>query len=203
MVEGGMVFTELDVPNEAGRMSRQDFDVARRVYLGSVPGGTDWIHDELTQAFVSVPREITIERRTISSGAADELVVVALILLGAGAVEFARAFGRRTGEESANAVIDWVRAKAQARRDEGPRRLDPPPDFRTYDARDLAAGMQRELVGLTGRPTDSLQLVNVERTQTTTMVAVYRDAEDGAEWEVTVERDSATFKRLPGRDGAR
>ena len=191
-----MVFTEFDVPSESGRTSRHDFAVARRVYLGSVPGGTDWIYDELREAFASVPREITVERRSAEIGAGIELVAIALFLLGVGAVEFARGFGRRTGEESADAVIDWVRAKAKARRDEDPRRLDPPPDFSTYDARHLAEGMQRELADLTGRAPDSLELINVTRTQTTAMVAVYR-AEDGAEWEVTVERDSATFTRRP------
>jgi hypothetical protein len=194
MVEGGMTFTVFEAPDYFERPSRGDFDVARRVYLGAVPGGTDWIHDELTAEF-TVPREIEVHRRSVEAGAGAEVVAIILVLLGVGAVEFARAFGKRAGEESADAVIDWMRARAQARREESGRRLDPPPDFERYDARELAAGMQGELADVTGRARESLQLVNAERTQTTALVAVYRDADEGDEWEVTVERDSATFKR--------
>ena len=191
-----MTFTVFEAPDYFERRpSRGDFDVARRVYLGAVPGGTDWIHDDLTAEFTPADREIEVHRRSVSAGVSSEVVAVSLTLLGPAAIAFGVAFGKRMGEESAKAVIDWVRAKAQTRREASGRRLDPPPDFQRYDARELATGMQGELADLTGRAREPLELVNVERTQTTTLVAVYRDAEDGAEWEVTVERDSATFKR--------
>jgi hypothetical protein len=187
-----MIFTLIETSGFYEGGSRNEFQIVRRIWLGGIHGGADWLHDALRAEFSAVTYEVESERRSISAGFSAETITVALVLLGGGAVEFARAFGKRAGEESADAVIEWVRERGRERRGE---RNDPPPDFARYEVDRLTTGMRAELAGLLGKPDAALELVSASRTDDTPLVAIYRDRETGVEYEALVQSDSAVFTR--------
>jgi hypothetical protein len=199
-MEQGFAFTVIEARDPlgdapAGSDPRRDFRRAQRLYLGAVPG-TDWLHDAIQAEFGAVNYELEIQRRSISAGASNEVAFVALILFGAGAIEFAKAFGQRAGQASADALLDWISERAQERRREaGWEHADPPPSFEIQETDYLTEEMRRELAGLLRRPADSLQVVSSTRTDCGGLGATYRDSDTGFEYDVAVERERATFTR--------
>jgi hypothetical protein len=203
VVEQGTSFTVIDSPHptEGGPTTfdaRRDFYIAHRVWLGAT-GGTDWLHDAIATELGenAVAYEVESRRDSAHVGAAGEIAVVALILLGRFGWEYVTAFGARLGEGHAERALDWGRGRSRDRRKErGLDEADGPPDFFERDIDSLAAGMTGELADVTGVPEPRLELVSAERRQEVALAARYRDRETGHEYEVVAGRDSATFKRI-------
>jgi hypothetical protein len=204
VLEQGLSFTVVEAPDPRDDPetppefdSRKVFTVARRVWLGWVPG-VDWLHNAIEGEFGEdrVWYDVQSSRKAVHIGAAGEVAAVILILWGAGALEFARKFGGRLGERSADGLIDWVKELATRRRKElGFEHADPPPDFANWELDHLAQGMKGDLAEITGVPTDRLELLSAERGQG--LLARYRDHETGEEFEVEAQQNEAVFKRLP------
>jgi hypothetical protein len=200
VVEQGLSFTVIEAPHPLDGDpedfdARRDFSVARRVWLGWVPG-TDWLHDAIESELGEdqVWYEVESKRDATHIGAAGEIATVALILMGAGAAEFARRAIGKIGERSGDALFDWVRDRARERRGEFG---DQPPDFmREEDLDALAQGMTGELADVLAIPEKRLELVGWERREGLAMYAVYDDRESGRRYGAEVGRDNVTIRPL-------
>ena len=214
VVEDGLSFTIIEAPHPldepdsiATYNAREQFYAAHRVWLGW-NAGTDWLHDAIEAEFGEDAGwyDVQSRRNATHVGAAGEIAAVVLILMGTGAADMLRtyysAFAQRMGEASADALLEWARTKSRERRRakqlEG---ADGPPDlFSGRDLEGLSFGMAGELADVIGVPEKRLELVTAERRKSLAVYAVYRDVETGHEYSVEVGRDSASFKRIGGRE---
>jgi hypothetical protein len=105
--------------------ARGQFSAAHRVWLGWA-AGTDWLHDAVGAEFGedTVWYDVQSKRDATHVGASGEVAAVVLILMGAGAADMLRtyykAFAQRMGEASADALLEWARARARERRTGAP-----------------------------------------------------------------------------------
>ncbi len=193
MVEQGLSLTVLETPDPLqapGRDRRREFTSARRIWLGGV-SGTDWLHDALERELGPSGCWFSVEseRRTDQIGAAGEIALVTLILLGARLVDaFATKFAERTGERAGDVFSDWVRDRGRARREQT-YSGDPPPDFYGWDVQPLAKGMRGELAELLEVDEGQLDLVCAERQPGLALRGVYRDVETGQQYVAEVRND--------------
>jgi hypothetical protein len=206
MVEQGLSLTVIDAPHpldEPGSDPRRDFYAARRIWLGGV-SGTDWLHEAIEREFGPAGGWFYVEseRRSTHAGAGGEIAIVLLVLLIMRATDsFAKKFGERLGERTADDFYDWVTSLARDRRDET-YSGDPPPDFRTWDdVRQLAAGIRGELAELLRVDEGRLEVLSAERRDALALSARYRDVETGREYTAEVGRDEAMFRRADADPG--
>lgn len=207
-VEQGLSFTVIEAPHPLeddspgaveSYKAERDFYSARRIWLGWVPG-TDWLHDEIERQFGedNVWYVVRSERDASHVGAAGEIATVILILMGAGALEFARKFGGKLGDRSAGDIYEWVKGLARERRKE--RGIDweePAPNFREgWELGYLAEAMKAELADIMRLPETELEITAVERRDDLALFATYRLKATGTEYTAEVADDFVDFRRV-------
>jgi len=207
--EQGLNFTVIEAPSPfetddieaiSTYNGRRDFYTARRVWLGWT-AGTDWLHDAIEREFGedNVPYDVDSQRRATHVGAAGEVATVVLLLMGVGAIEFARKFGGRLGELGAEDIYDGAKQLARRRRTEtGQTWGDDEPDFAAMDEGYMPEAVKRELADIMGVPADQLEVVEVhaEVREDVVLSATYRDRENGREYAAEVGRSDIRFRRL-------
>jgi hypothetical protein len=211
----GLSFTVIEAPHPLERSGeeesppyavRRDFYSARRLWLGFVPGGTDWLHDAIEREFGEDRVWYDVESRRDSThiGAAAEISTVVLLLMGVPAIEFARKFSGRLGERVADDLWAWVKGLAQNRLREKETGFDPPdperelspPDLSHYDPAYLGESMQAQLAEITGLPSKQLELVRYEQRKGLALHGLYRDSESGNEYTAEVRQNEVIFRRV-------
>ncbi len=208
----GLSFTVLEAPHpldDPDRIetynAREQFTVARRVWLGW-NGGTDWLHDAVEVDFGAdaVAYEVRSQRNATHVGAAGEWSQVLLILMGMGALDFARkvygGFAQRLGEVGAEAMIEWARKKSQERRaQKGWEKADGPPHFAEGwgGPEALVSVMRDELADVACLPAARLHPIQFEARHGLSLYAIFEDEKTRTRYLVEVRRDDATFTRLP------
>lgn len=212
----GLSFTVLEPPNPmddpdtiAAYDARQQFSVARRVWLGA-NAGTDWLHEAVEAEFGedAVWYDVLSQRNATHIGASAEWSQVVLILMGVGALDFARkvygGFAQRLGEMGAESMVEWARRKSRERRAaKGLEQTDGPPDLTNGwgGPAEVAEVMRQELADIAAVAGDRLELVECEARAELSTYAKFRDSQTGTVYVVEARRDDATFTRLSPGDG--
>lgn len=182
-----------------GSDPRRDFYSARCIWLGYVPG-TDWLHEALARELnpMGVAYTLDSERRSMHAGAAGEIAIAVVVLLGARAVDaFLTKFSGRLGERSADDFYEWIRGAADERRSEaGIEGGDPPPNFFDSEPGELADAFRQDLADLLEVDPARLDLVQSERAESLALRATYRLRETDGEYRVEAGEAEAKITRV-------